>query len=82
MIDLQNATLTVLFAIGAVNVVLLWKPDIDSRYKFIISAVAAFIAYFIPADLGTILLNAIKDAIGAAVMASGAYKLFSKAGGE
>lgn len=82
MFDLQSATLTVLFAVGAVNVILLFKPDIDSRWKFVISAIAAFIAFFIPVELGNVILTAIKDAIGAAVIASGAYKIASKAGGN
>lgn len=82
MIDIQNATLTVLFAIGAVNVVMLFFPILDSRIKFMISFVAALIAYFIPTDLGQVLLNAIKEAITVAIVASGAYKVAQKAGGE
>lgn len=80
--DFGSMTLTALFAIGAVNVVLLFRPDIDSKWKFIISFVAAFVAYFIPADLGNLILNAAKEAIAAAVIGSGVYKVATKAGGN
>ena len=80
--DFGSLTLTALFAVGAVNVVLLFKPDIDSKWKFVISFVAAFIAYFIPADLGQVLLNAAKEAIAAAIIGSGIYKVATKAGGN
>lgn len=80
--DFSSLTLTALFAVGAVNVVLLFKPDIDSRWKFVISFIAAFIAFFIPADLGAVLLNAAKEAIAAAIIGSGIYKVASKAGGQ
>lgn len=80
--DFGSLTLTALFAVGAVNVVLLFKPDIDSKWKFVISFLAALVAYFIPADLGVVLLNAIKEAIAAAIIGSGIYKVATKAGGQ
>lgn len=80
--DIGNLTLTALFAVGAVNIILLFKPEIDSKWKFAISFVAAFIAYFIPADLGSIILNAAKEAIAAAVVGSGIYKIATKTGGN
>ena len=80
--DFGSLTLTALFAVGAANVVLLFKPDVDSRIKFGISFVAAFIAFFIPADLGSIILNAAKEAIAAAIIGSGVYKVATKAGGK
>lgn len=80
--DFGSLTLTALFALGAVNAVLLFMPDLDSRWKFVISFVAALIAYFIPADLGAVILNAIKEAIAAAIIGSGIYKVATKAGGN
>lgn len=80
--DFGSMTLTALFAVGAANVVNFFYPMADSRTKFAVSAVAAFIAYFIPADLGVTLLNAIKDAIAAAIIGSGVYKVATKAGGN
>ena len=80
--DFGSLTLTALFAIGAANVVMFFWPTADSRVKFAISVVAAFIAYFIPADLGAVLLNAIKEAIAAAIIGSGVYKVAQKAGGN
>lgn len=80
--DFGSLTLTALFAIGAVNVVLLFKPDLDSKWKFVISFIAAFIAFFIPPDLGNLIANAIKEAIAAAVIGSGIYKVAIKAGGN
>lgn len=80
--DFGSLTLTALFAVGAVNVVMFFWPTADSRVKFFISFVAALIAYFIPADLGMVLLNAIKEAIAAAIIGSGIYKVATKAGGN
>lgn len=80
--DFGNLTLTALFAVGAANIVLLFKPNIDSRVKFGISFVAAFVAFFIPADLGGVILNAAKEAIAAAIIGSGIYKVATKAGGQ
>lgn len=80
--DFGSLTLTALFAVGAVNVVTFFWPTADSRVKFAISFVAALIAFFIPADLGTVLLNAIKEAIAAAIIGSGIYKVATKAGGN
>lgn len=80
--DFGSLTLTALFAVGAVNVVMFFWPTVDSRVKFAISFVAALIAFFIPADLGQVFLNAIKEAIAAAIIGSGIYKVASKAGGN
>lgn len=84
--DFGSLTLTALFAVGAVNAVLLFFPTLDqpeySKYKFLISFIAAMVAFFIPADLGAVLLNAIKEAIAAAIIGSGIYKVATKAGGN
>jgi hypothetical protein len=79
--DIFNMTLVGLVALGAVNVISFFKPDMDSRVKFAISVVVAFVVAFIPPDLGNIVLDKLRLALEAALAASGTYKLFTKAGG-
>jgi hypothetical protein len=81
-IDFSTATLSLLLVIGAVNVISFFNPTLDSKVKFAISIVVAFIVYFIPASLGNIILDALKAAIATAFAASGAYKLGQKVGGD
>lgn len=80
--DLANLTLAGLVAIGVVNAVSFWKPDLDSRIKFILSVVAAFAVTFVPVELGSVLLDHAKTALTVAFAASGAYKVAQKAGGQ
>lgn len=80
-IDITNATFVGLATLGVVNVITLFRPGIDSRYKFLISIVAAFALAFVPADLGSQLLDKMKIAVTVAFAASGTYKLAQKAGG-
>lgn len=80
--DIANLTLAGLVGIGVTNVVLFFKPGIDSRIKFAISLVAIFAVTFVPADLGNVILEHAKTALTVAFAASGAYKIASKAGGE
>lgn len=82
MIDLETATLSLLVVIGTVNVITFFQPSMDSRMKFGISILVAFAVSFVPVELGSILLEKIKDAITVALAASGGYKLFTKAGGN
>jgi hypothetical protein len=79
--DLLNTTLAGLVAIGAVNVISMWKPDMDSRLKFGIAFVVAFIVLFVPTDLGNMLLEKAKIALEVAFASSGVYKLAQKVGG-
>lgn len=79
--DLQNATFVGLATLGIVNVITLFKSDIDSKYKFLISVVAAFALTFVPESLGVVLLDKMKTAVEVAFAASGTYKLAQKAGG-
>lgn len=79
--DLENITLAGLAVIGVVNVVSFYKPDMDSRYKFALSFVVAFLITFVPVDLGNIILEKAKDALQVAFIASGTYKLAQKVGG-
>lgn len=79
--SLANIGLVGLVALGVVNVVSLFKPDLDSRIKFMLSFLVAFGVTFIPEELGSLILQNAKVALQAAFSASAAYKLFSKAGG-
>lgn len=80
--DLTNVTLVGLMALGIVNVLGFFKPDLDSRVKFTASLAAAFAVTFIPAEMGVILLDKVKLALEAAFAASGLYKIATKAGGK
>lgn len=80
--DLTSLTFVGLVTIGVVNVISFFKPELDSKVKFAISVVTAFIVTFIPAELGNIILEKAKIAIEVAFAASGGYKLFTKAGGN
>lgn len=80
--DFQNITLVGLFALGAVNVVTFFKPNLDSRLKFTASFVIAFLVAFIPENIGNIILQNAKIALQAAFAASGVYVLAKRAGGK
>lgn len=80
--DLGNATFIGLMTLGFVNVLTIWKPNLDSRYKFIASVLFAFGLTFVPSDLGIIILDKAKLALEYAFAASGVYKLAQKAGGQ
>jgi FtsH-binding integral membrane protein len=77
---LTNITFVGLAVLGIVNVITIFKPGLDSKYKFLISVVAAFALTFVPASLGSILLDKMKIALEVAFAASGAYKMAQKAG--
>ena len=79
--DLTNITFVGLATLGIVNVVTLFKSDLDSRYKFLISIVGAFVLTFIPETLGAVLLDKMKLALEVAFATSGTYKLAQKMGG-
>ena len=79
--DLNNITFIGLATLGIVNVVTLFKGDLDSRYKFLISIVAAFALTFVPESFGVMLLDKMKVALEIAFAASGTYKLAQKVGG-
>ena len=80
--DFGSLTLTALFAVGAANVFMFFFPTGDPRVKFAISFVAALIAFFIPANWGSVIANGIKDALAAAFIGSGIYRVAQKAGGQ
>lgn len=80
--DLASLTLVGLAALGTVNVISFFYPNLDSKVKFALSAVAAFVVAFVPTGWGGIILTNAKLALEAALAASGAYKLAQKAGGN
>jgi hypothetical protein len=80
--DLLSLALPGLVALGVVNVITFFKPELDSRIKFAISFAVALAVLFVPTDLGALWADKIKEALTVAFAASGTYKLFTKAGGE
>ena len=81
-IDFSSMSLVALAIIGVVNVITMFKADLDSKYKFAISVVVALLVGFIPTDLTGELQVRISEALMAAFAASGAYKLSQKVGGQ
>lgn len=81
-LDLGNITLVGLAIIGVVNVVTMWKPDLDTKVKFIISVIVALVVGFIPEALSNEILSRIVSALTAAFAASGGYKVAQKVGGK
>jgi protein-S-isoprenylcysteine O-methyltransferase Ste14 len=80
--DLINLTLVMFVGIGVVNVISFFKPNIDSRIKFVIAFVAVLAITFIPVELGSIILEKVKIALEVALASSGIYKIAQKAGGQ
>jgi hypothetical protein len=80
--DLGSLTFVGLITLGVVNVVTMFYPNLDSRVKFGISLVTAFVLTFVPAEFGNIILEKLKLAIGIAFATSGGYKLSQKIGGQ
>lgn len=76
--DILNLSLVGLISFGFVNVVTFFKPDLDSRVKWALSFLAAFVATFIPAELGNVLLEHLKQALAVALATSGSYKMIQK----
>jgi hypothetical protein len=73
--DIFSLGLAGLVAIGVVNVIDIFHPIADSRIKFIIAFVSAFIVLFIPQELGNVIFDKAKLALEIAVASSGLYKL-------
>jgi len=74
-INLASASLALLFVIGAVNIIGMYKPNMDSKTKVVISLLVAFAVSFIPPAFGNVLLDHIKTAIEVAIAGSGLYKV-------
>lgn len=80
--DFTSMTFAGLATLGIVNVITFWKPGLDSKVKFAISICAALAFLFVPADIGNMLANKIKEAIEIAFAVSGTYKLATRIGGQ
>ena len=80
--DIASLTFLGLIGLGTVNVISFFKADMDSRVKFAISFAVILAATFIPAELGSVILDKAKVALEIALSASGIYKIAQKAGGE
>lgn len=81
-VDLATLTFYGLIGLGTVNALTMWKPDLDSKVKLLLSGVVVFAATFIPVELGNVFLEKAKIAIEIALASSGGYKLATKAGGK
>jgi hypothetical protein len=73
--DIQNVGFIGLMTLGAVNVVTFFKSNMDSRVKFALSVVFAFVLTFVPKEIGTVILDKAKQAIEIALFVSGGYKM-------
>lgn len=81
-IDVANMGFTLLMTIGFVNVLTLWKPNLDSKVKLIASGIFAFALTFVPPELGNMLADKIKEGLTIALTATGLYKVAQKIGGQ
>lgn len=80
--DLAGTTFIGLITIGLVNVLSFFFPKMDSKVKFGVSVVFAFALTFVPADIGSVILDKLKIALEVSFSASGVYKIAQKIGGE
>lgn len=78
--DLANITFVGLITLGVVNVITFFYPTLDSKVKFGLAVLTAFLLTFVPAELGNIILDKAKIAIEIAFASSGGYKLATKMG--
>lgn len=69
-------------AVAGVNIVYKKRTDkeLESDVKLALSVVFAIIFGFIPADLGSLILNKFRDGLSIAVMLNGAYQALSGIG--
>lgn len=74
-LGIGNAAFIGLATIGAVNAAIIFRPNLDSRQKFLIALVSAFILTFVPADIGQIIYLKAKFAIEVALASCGGYKV-------
>lgn len=81
-IDIQSLTFVGLAVLGAVNVITLFFPTLESKYKWMISVAVAFAVGFVPAELGNEIATRIKDAVIVATQVSGGYKIFQLIGSK
>lgn len=80
--DLTTITFPALATIGVINVITMFKPDLNSQIKFGISVLIAVAISFIPEYIQIDLLARIIEGINIAFVASGGYKVAQKIGGN
>ena len=76
--SILNLSLVGLTAFGAVNVLNIFAPTSDSRIKFTASLLTAFAVSWVPADIQNVVLNHAREALQAALVVSGVYKMIGK----
>ncbi len=79
--DIAGIGFVGVMVIGFVNVLTFWKPNMDSKMKIGAAFVFAFVLTFVPADVGSVILQKIVQAVEATAFLSGVYKVAQKAGG-
>lgn len=80
--DLVNLTFLGLVGYGVVGVIS-WKlPNLDKTMKFVILVSVVLLASFIPAELGSIILEKAKLALGVAFAMTATGTLANKVGGQ
>ncbi len=80
--DFTGMTFIGLMTIGFVNVVTMFFPAMESKYKFTTSILFAFVLTFVPMEFQTVIFDKAKLAIETALMASGIYKLVQTVGNK
>lgn len=73
VMDFQSMGFVMLVTFGAVSAVNFWKPQ-TSKANFLLSVGFAIAFGFVPADLGSIIANKIKEALAIAVGLNGLYQ--------
>lgn len=72
-IDIASIGFVALATFGTVSAINFFKP-MNSKANFLLSLVFAIIYGFVPADLGNIVVNKVRDAYAVAVVLNGAYQ--------
>ena len=71
--DIQSMSFVALITFGAVSAVNYWKK-LDSQMNLMLSVVIAIALSFVPADLGNLIANKIKEAVAIAIGLNGLYQ--------
>lgn len=72
-IDIKTISFVALATFGTVSAIN-FRYKLNSQGNFLLSLVFALLYSFVPADLGNIILNKIRDAYAIAVVLNGAYQ--------
>jgi hypothetical protein len=72
-LDIQNIGFVAMFSFGSVAAInFKWK--LSSGYNFLLCVAFAIAFGFVPADLGNVILNKVRDGIAIAVSLNGVYQ--------